>query len=265
MATKKSVVNWSWKKSIYLNSRQKWIFLLIPSGATQDFFLVLKYSIWSVSCRNIHIMVYCAKILVRYRYMLHENEANQWITCRFSKFLIQLCKKKRFLWGFVLKYYFFGGSCRNITVPRYWASEVLCRALFRGCAEILVLGRNIHLWFWMLWFQTRSISKAGAECWELCKMHQTRFLCWPVLRIMIRLLKPFCLHIIWIIIKVKISDVSWTPGVLESLNLETLQLESRKIPKDQFSVSGYSRESSCRRFVSRVVPHLWDLVLVGGV
>ena len=46
-------------------------------GATQDFFLVLKYSIWSVSCRNIHIMVYCAKILVRYRYMLHENEANQ--------------------------------------------------------------------------------------------------------------------------------------------------------------------------------------------
>ena len=112
----------------------------------------------------------------------------------------------------------------------------------------------------MLWFQTRSISKAGAECWELCKMHQTRFLCWPVLRIMIRLLKPFCLHIIWIIINVKISDVSWTPGVLESLNLETLQLESRKIPKDQFSVSGYSRESSCRRFVSRVVPHLVRIV-----
>ena len=77
--------------------------------------------------------------------MLHENEANQLITCRFSKFLIQLCKKKRFLWGFVLKYYFLGGSCRNITVPRYWASEVLCRALFRGCAEILVLRRNIHL------------------------------------------------------------------------------------------------------------------------
>ena len=127
---------------------QRWIFLLFPSGATRDyffFFFVQKYSIWSVLCRNIHIMVYCEKILVRYRYMLHENEANQWITCRFSKFLIQLCKKKRFLWGFVLKYYFFGGSCRNITVPRYWASEVLCRALFRGCAEILVLGRNIHL------------------------------------------------------------------------------------------------------------------------
>ena len=109
-------------------------------------FFVLKYSILSVPCRNFHILVYCAKILVRYRYMLHENEANQLITCRFSKFLIQLCKKKRFLWGFVLKYYFLGGSCRNITVPRYWASEVLCRALFRGCAEILVLRRNIHLW-----------------------------------------------------------------------------------------------------------------------
>ena len=126
---------------------QRWIFLLSWRCAppTDIVFFVQKYSIWSVSCRNIHIMVYCAKILVRYRYMLHENEANQWITCRFSKFLIQLCKKKRFLWGFVLKYYFLGGSCRNITVPRYWASEVLCRALFRGCAEILVLGRNIHL------------------------------------------------------------------------------------------------------------------------
>ena len=75
-----------------------------------------------------------------------ENEAKQWITCRFSKFLIQLCKKRRFLGGFVQKYYFFWGSCRNITVPGYCASEVLCRALFRGCAEILVLGRNIHLW-----------------------------------------------------------------------------------------------------------------------
>ena len=39
----------------------------------------------------------------------------------------------------------FGGSCRNITVPSYCTSKVLCRALFRGCAEILVLGRNIHL------------------------------------------------------------------------------------------------------------------------
>ena len=34
-------------------------------------FFVQKYSIWSVSSRNIHILVYCAKILVRYCYMLH--------------------------------------------------------------------------------------------------------------------------------------------------------------------------------------------------
>ena len=100
--------------------------------------------------------------------MLHENEANQLITCRFSKFLIQLCKKKRFLWGFVLKYYFLGGSCRNITVPRYWASEVLCRALFRGCAEILVLGRNIHLWY-DVWFQltTNHSLKETRLSWHL--------------------------------------------------------------------------------------------------
>ena len=131
----------------YTMQYQRWIFLFSWSLETPSdfFFFVQKYSIWTVLCRNIHIMVYCEKILVRYCYMLHENEANQWITCRFSKFLIQLCKKKRFLWGFVLKYYFFRGLCRNITVPSYWASKVLCRALFRGCAEILVFGRNIHL------------------------------------------------------------------------------------------------------------------------
>ena len=61
------------EKSIYLNSRQKWIFFTYPEwrGATQDyFFLVRKYSFWSLSCRNIYTMVYCAKILVRYRYVL---------------------------------------------------------------------------------------------------------------------------------------------------------------------------------------------------
>ena len=33
-------------------------------------FFVQKYSVLSVPCRNFHILVYCAKILVRYRYML---------------------------------------------------------------------------------------------------------------------------------------------------------------------------------------------------
>ena len=58
-------------------------------------------------------------------------------SCRFSEFLIQLCKEKRFLGGFVQKYYFFWGSCRNITVPSYCIAAILCRASFRVCAEIL--------------------------------------------------------------------------------------------------------------------------------
>ena len=62
--------------------------------------------------------------------MLRENEANQLITCRFSKFLIQLCKKKRFFWG----------SCRNITVSSYCITAFLCMAFVRGCAEIYIFG-----------------------------------------------------------------------------------------------------------------------------
>ena len=67
-----------------------------------------------------------------------------------------------------------------------------------------------------------------------------------------------------------------------SLNLETLQLKSSKIPENEFSISGYSGNSPCRRLVSREVAHLkkkrifylvsisgkthlWNLVLVGGV
>ena len=38
------------------------------------------------------------------------------------------------------------GVRAEILLSSYCASKVLCRALFRGCAEILVLGRNIHLW-----------------------------------------------------------------------------------------------------------------------
>jgi len=72
--------------------------------------------------------------------MLHENEANQWITCRFSEFLIKLCKKKHFLGGSCRNITFFWGLCRNITVLSYCTSEILCRAFFRGCAEILIFG-----------------------------------------------------------------------------------------------------------------------------
>ena len=55
--------------------------------------------------------------------------------------LIKLCKKKRF---------FGGGLCRNITVPSYCIAAILCRASFRVCAEILVFGRNIHLWIMIM-------------------------------------------------------------------------------------------------------------------
>ena len=87
-----------------------------------------------------------------------ENEAKQLITCRFSKFLIQLCKKNAF-WGVRAEILLFWGSCRNITVPSYCASEVLCRALFRGCAEILIFG-DIHLWPQQELFLYKALSKA---------------------------------------------------------------------------------------------------------
>ena len=53
-----------------------------------------------------------------------ENEAKQLITCRFSEFLIQLCKKKRFL----------GGSCRDIT-------------FFGVCEEILLFWGFVQKYY----------------------------------------------------------------------------------------------------------------------
>jgi len=44
--------------------------------------------------------------------------------------------------------------------------------------------------------------------------------------------------------------------VESSLNLETLQLESSKIPEDKFSVSRHGGNSSRRRLVSREVAQL---------
>jgi len=44
--------------------------------------------------------------------------------------------------------------------------------------------------------------------------------------------------------------------VESSLNLETLQLESSKIPQDKFSVSGHGGNCSRRRLVSREVAQL---------
>ena len=81
-----------------------------------------------------------------------EKEAKQWVTCRF---LNQLCKKKRFFWG----------SCRNITVPSYCITAILCRASFRVRAEILVLGRNIHLCHGL----KHNIKRVGIYVWAAHK------------------------------------------------------------------------------------------------
>ena len=67
-----------------------------------------------------------------------------------ASFLLNCARKKHFLGGFVQKYYFLGGLCRNITVPSYCIAAILCRASFRVCAEILVFGRNIHLWIMIM-------------------------------------------------------------------------------------------------------------------
>ena len=37
-------------------------------------------------------------------------------------------------------------SCRNITMWPAFTPTFLCRAIFRGCAEIFIFRRHIHLW-----------------------------------------------------------------------------------------------------------------------
>ena len=103
---KKHLLKFQTEVNIYL-SRVAWR----HSGLF--FFLVRKYSIWSVSCRNIYIMVYCAKILVRYRYVLHGHHdwlfgfdqclwsgktMNYMKPCRFSEFLFNSARKNA-SWG----------------------------------------------------------------------------------------------------------------------------------------------------------------------
>ena len=57
-----------------------------------------------------------------------------------ASFLYSIVQEKTFFLGFVQKYYFLGGSCRNNTVPSYCNSGFLCRAFFVSCAEILIFG-----------------------------------------------------------------------------------------------------------------------------
>ena len=76
-----------------------------------------------------------------------ENEAKQLITCRFCEFLVQ---EKTLVLGLVQKYYFFGGSCRNITVPSYCIFAILCRASFRVVQKY---------WFWGEIFTSSVITR----------------------------------------------------------------------------------------------------------
>ena len=112
------------------------------------------------SCRNIQFGVFRAEIFILwcivqkywsgivtcYMKMRQINELH----ADLASFLLNCARKKHFLGGFVQKCHFFWGLCRNITVPSYCTSGVLCRAFFRGCAEILIFGEIFtsvyHTW-----------------------------------------------------------------------------------------------------------------------
>ena len=82
------------------------------------------------------VQKYWSGIVTCYMKMRQINELH----ADLASFLLNCARKKHFLGGFVQKCHFFWGLCRNITVPSYCTSGVLCRAFFRGCAEILIFG-----------------------------------------------------------------------------------------------------------------------------
>ena len=99
---------------------QRWILLLIPSDATRDhfFLLVQKYSIWSVSCRNIqNYGVLCKNIGQVSLRVTRPSRLTIWIW-PMPLINFRLCA-------------LFWGSCRNITILRYCISGFLCRVFFR--------------------------------------------------------------------------------------------------------------------------------------
>jgi len=57
-------------------------------------------------------------------------------------------------------------------------------------------------------------------------------------------------------LKCKKSGPEFGDRSINYLNLETLHLESSKVPENKFSVSCYSGKSPCRRLVTREVAHL---------
>ena len=59
------------------------------------------------------------------------------ISCKFSEFPFELCRKRAFNRA---KKAFFLESCKNITIRLPCIAGFLCRAIFRGCAEIEIFG-----------------------------------------------------------------------------------------------------------------------------
>ena len=149
---------------------QRWIFLLKPCWARRlDFFRaeifnfecsVQKFSYFGVLCKNIgqvslhvtrpsRLTIWIWPMSLECFLKPWKMRQNNELHADLASFLFN-CARKNAFWGvraeillflgFVKKYYFFGGSCRSITVPSYCTSKVLFRALFRGCAEMLVWG-----------------------------------------------------------------------------------------------------------------------------
>ena len=59
------------------------------------------------------------------------------ISCEFSEFPFELCRKRAFNRA---KKALFLESCKNITIRLPCIAGFLCRAIFRGCAEIEIFG-----------------------------------------------------------------------------------------------------------------------------
>ena len=158
-------------------------------------FFVQNYSNQGVSCRNIQIRVFRAEILVRYRHALPSHaRLTIWIVpnqTRLSqkildsdfqtspengtksmhyiirgKFVISPCRKNCLILDPCSNITF---SCRNITMWPAFTPTFLCRAIFRGCAEIFIFRRHIHLWHIIReHYQIWRFLYPWKRCYDLC-------------------------------------------------------------------------------------------------
>ena len=141
-------------KATQYETQVSYFMLLFELGGRGEYFYLRRAGrhglILLFSCRNIQFGVFCTEMFILwcivqkywsgivtcYMKMRQINELH----ADLASFLLNCARKKHFLGGFVQKCHFFWGLCRNITVPSYCTSGVLCRAFFRGCAEILIFG-----------------------------------------------------------------------------------------------------------------------------